>query len=224
VLVGILAVAGLGVAATWPGFDPKQISVSGNHRVAGVQILQRAAIAPHVTIWLQNTGAMRRRIEAIPYIATASVHRVPPASIAIAVSERVPYALVRSDEDEALVDHAMRVLEPATLDATLPVLVLRPGLDLTPGTFIKSRDAVALRAADDAMGARQIVPAQLEFDRYGGLVVTLHSGLRLLLGSDNDLGQKLTLAGAIISQVVGKRQHVSAIDLRAPGTPVLVYR
>ncbi|HEX3671013.1 MAG TPA: hypothetical protein VHT92_04830, partial [Candidatus Cybelea sp.] len=57
----LLLLVAIGVAATWPGFDPKQITVTGNHRVGSDEILSRAAIAPHVTIWLQNTGAIARR-------------------------------------------------------------------------------------------------------------------------------------------------------------------
>ncbi len=81
-----------------------------------------------------------------------------------------------------------------------------------------------LRSAYDAMSAHAIVPAELAFDRFGGIVATLPDGPRLLLGSGSDLDKKLTLARAILSQVVTHQRPVAAIDLRAPATPVLVYR
>ena len=52
----------------------------------------------------------------------------------------------------------------------------------------------------------------------------MRNGLRLLLGSEKDLAQKLALVDPILSQVVGKQRRVAAIDLRAPATPVIVYR
>ncbi len=219
-----LALAGLAFAATWTGFDPKRIVVQGNRRVAGSEILTRAAIAPRESIWLQNTGAMVRRIQAIPYVDTAAVHRRPPASVTIVVSERTPFAILRSGDNIALVDRALRVLTLEVPDDPLPIFVMRSVLELSPGEFVKTHDAIELRETYEAMAARQIVPAQLGFDRFGGVVATLHGGLRLLFGPENDLGRKLMLADAILSQVVGRERRVAAIDLRAPGTPVLVYR
>ena len=87
----------LAVAATWPGFDPGEIAVSGNHRVTRGRNPGRAPrVAPNVSIWFQNIGAIASRIEAIPYIATVYVHRALPASIRIVVVERVPFAVLRS--------------------------------------------------------------------------------------------------------------------------------
>ena len=219
-----LVIAGLVFAATWAGFQPKHIVVVGNHRVTRHEIVVRAAILRHETIWLQNTGAIAKRIEAIPFVDTASVHRIPPATIEIAIAERTPFAILVSGSESGLADHALRVLDAAPADARLPMLVLEPGLELVPGAFVKTRDAVALRAAYDALNAAQIVPAQIALDRYGGIVVTLSDGLRLLLGTPADLAQKLALVNPILSQVVGRQRRVAALDLRAPATPVIVYR
>jgi cell division septal protein FtsQ len=219
-----LGVGALAFAATWPGFDPQRVAVRGNHRVATAEILARAAVAPRESIWLQNTRAMERRIAAIPYVAAATVHRMPPASVTIVVSERSPFAELRSGDSGAIVDRSLRVLTLGAPASTLPVLAIKPGLDLEPGAFVHSRDAGTLRAAYDAMSAHQIVPTELAFDRFGGIVATLPDGPRLLLGSERDLDKKLTLARAILSQVVTHRRPVAAIDLRAPATPVLVYR
>jgi cell division protein FtsQ len=220
----LLASAALIFAATWPGFDPKRIAVKGNHRVSGTEILDRAAVAPRVSIWLQNTGAMEARIATIPFVATATVRRIPPASMTIVVTERAPFAVLQSGEGVALVDRAFRVLTPGMPDEPLPEFVIRPIVALSPGAFVRTRDTVVLREAYDAMAARQIVPVRLAFDRFGGVEATVRGGLRLLLGNDRDLGKKLTLADAIMSQVIGRGRRVAAIDLRAPATPVLVYR
>lgn len=210
--------------AIYPGFDPKRVSVSGNNRVDRQEILTRAAIAPNLTIWLQNTGAIARRVAEIPYIDRVRVRRIPPAAIRIAVTERVPFAVVRSGYDAAIVDRTLRVLEPATAPSALPDFDVEPSIDLTPGTFVHSSDALALRAAYETMAGRHMTPVQLSLDRYGGLVVTMRSGVRLMLGGQDDLPEKLGLADAILSQIVTGRRRVAAVDLRAPAAPVLVYR
>jgi cell division septal protein FtsQ len=222
-LVAILAGA-LSFAATYPGFDPKRIVVSGNSRVSRQEIVARAGVAPRTTIWLQNAGAIAARVTAIPYIDSVRVRRIPPATIRIVVTERAPFAVLRSGYDAAVVDRSLRVLEPAPDGGALPLFNVEPGIALTPGSFVRSSRALALRAAFETMTSRQIVPVELGFDRYGGLVVTMHGGLRLLLGGQSDMAQKLTLADAILSQIVARRRRVAAIDLRAPSAPVLVYR
>jgi cell division protein FtsQ len=223
VLATALVLGAFTFAATWPGFEPKQIAVTGNHRVTREEILAHAAVARRLSMWLQNTSAMAARVASIPYVATVRVRRIPPATIRIAVTERVPFAVIESGEDAVLVDRTLRVLESASGTEALPVFSLQLESALAPGVFVKSRGAVELRTSYDAMAARQLSPVELAYDRYGGLVATLHGGLRLLLGSPADLDQKITLANAIIAQVVGRRR-VAAIDLRAPAAPVLIYR
>jgi|HubBroStandDraft_5_1064220.scaffolds.fasta_scaffold00098_12 cell division protein FtsQ len=223
-LLVLLIVAGLAVAATWPGFTPKQVWVVGNHVVSSREILARAGIARGRSIWLQDTRGIARRIEGIPYVATASVHRIPPASMRITVSERAPFAILQSGPESAMVDRALRVLGPATEDEERPVLIVPAGLALWPGEFVTAREAVALRDAYGAISERRIIPLSLTLDRYGGLVITVRGGLRLLLGPQSDLAQKLTLVDAILAQVVHGQRRIAAIDVRAPGTPVVVYR
>jgi len=223
-LAGLIAVAAGAFASTWPGFDPRNVEVVGNRRVSAEQILAAAGVAPHVSIWLQNMGAIARRIQSIPYIGAVRIARIPPASLRIAVTEREPFAILRSAPEDAVVDRNLRVLEPAAGDETLPELIVRPGIALRPGAFAATRDAVELRDAYEEITMRQIEPRVLALDRYGGLVVTLRDGLRVLFGQENDLGQKLTLVDAILAQVVRGQRRVAAIDVRAPAAPVVVYR
>ncbi len=223
-IIGVIAVGAGAFAVAWPGFEPKHVAVTGNRVVPQAEILSRAAIAAHVNMWLQNTGAMATRIGAIPYVASVGVYRLPPTSIVIAVRERTPFAVVRSDENAVLVDRDLRVLQDAPDDATLPQFVLEPGVALEPGRFLRERSAMALRDDYDAMIAAHVVPVQLSFDRFGGLVATVRGGVQILLGDDADLNKKLALVDPILAQVVRKQRHVSAVDLRAPATPVLVFK
>jgi cell division septal protein FtsQ len=219
-----VVLAGLSVAATWPGFDAKTILVNGNERVSRAEIVARAHVTPHLTIWLQNTGAMVKRIAAIPYVDAVRVRRIPPSTIRIVVTERRPYAVIRSGDEEALVDRALRVLEPAAVEAAYPVLALPAGAVFEPGEFVRDRSAIGLRDAYESITARNLAVVALQYDRFGGLIVTLRGGVRLLLGNTGDLSEKLTLADAILTQVVNGRRRVAAVDLRAPSAPVLVYR
>ena len=137
-LVTVLVLAALSVGGTWSGFNPTQVAVSGNHRVSSAEILRSAEIPSHVSIWLQNTGAIAKRIAAIPYIGAVRVHRVPPSAIRIVVVERVPFAILRSDAGDAVVDRDLRVLESATGDEKLPIFVVQSSADDPPVTRLVS--------------------------------------------------------------------------------------
>ena len=223
-LIVLVLVVAVVLAATWPGFVTKTIVVSGNARVRRNEIVSRAGIVPHVSIWLQNTAAISKRIEAIPYVDRARVRQIPPSTLRIVVSERRPFAILRSGDDAALVDRSLRVLEPAATSQSYPVLIIDPGTSLEPGEFVLRSSARGLRDAYERVGGGNFVPASLQYDRFGGLIVTTRGGLRLLFGSETDLSQKITLADAILSQVVTHKRRVAAIDLRAPSAPVVVYR
>lgn len=222
----VAIVAGLGgyYAATWPGFFPKHVTIAGNHVVSSEEIAARARIASDANVWLQSMRAATARIDAIPYVKTAVIHRSLPASVRITVSERSPFAELRYGPDAALVDRDMRVLgQPDGPDA-LPVFRLKTGTLPPAGAFVKDSSAIRLRDDDVTLASAHLVVRSLSYDAFGDLVATTHGGIRLLLGSDSDLQKKTVLIGPILSQVAAGGRPIAEVDLRAPKTPVVVYR
>jgi len=225
IALGVLLVAVFVVfCVTWSGFAPKAVVVGGNKIVARTEIVRRAGVSTHLNLWLQNPNTIAARVEAIPYVERADVHRVPPATIAIWVTERTPYAVLRGGGDEALVDRTLRVLGPVPAATKLPVFDVGNGPIPEPGAFDTTQRAVALRDDYAALAGAHVVPAALGFDRFGGLVATMSDGIEILLGDDDDLSSKLRLIDPILAQVVHKTRRVATVDLRAPGTPVVVYK
>ncbi|MDQ2864672.1 MAG: FtsQ-type POTRA domain-containing protein [Candidatus Eremiobacteraeota bacterium] len=198
----------------------------GNRIVAASEIIEKAAIAPNRNMWLQNASAMASRIASIPYIDTVVVHRVPRGTVSIVVTERAPFGVVETRDSRALVDRDLRVLRESDSNEALfmPVLSVRETLDLAPGTFVRDPLLRRLRDDEDALARRNVRPAVLTTDRFGQLVVTLRGGVRLLLGDDEDLESKLPLIVPILEQLKRAGKAVSVLDLRAPGTPIAVYK
>ena len=212
--------------ATWPALRPHGIEVKGNRVVPGSQIIAKAAVARDRNLWLQNTHAMAAKIETIPYVYTASVHRRLPATLTISVTERVPFATVRSGSTRAVVDRDLRVLQFADSETKeFPAFTLhattRP---LQPGAFLDDAVLRELRSDYDLLVSAHITPDALETDKYGELVATLHSGVLLLLGDDEDLAKKIQLINPILSQLQREKRPIAAIDLRAPSTPIVRYK
>jgi len=211
--------------AKWPGFLPKSIVVSGERVVSRDEVLAKAQIDLHRNVWLQSPSAMEARIERIPYIATAAVHRLPPANVVIDVTERMPFAVVTSDGSSALVDHDLRVLEADDGKHSVPRITIDRDVVLTPGAFIREAGVRQLRNDDDRLVAAHVIPAEVSFDKYGELVVTMHDGVHVLLGDDDDdFQKKIRLIDPILAQLSRSQRPIQAIDLRAPNTPVVQYK
>lgn len=224
VLAAIAVGAGLYYAATWPGFYPKRVSVGGNRVVPASEILSRASIAVHENIWLQNMHAAAGRIETIPYVKSASIRRTLPATVRISIEERRPFALVQFGGDTVLVDHDLRVLQGGSLALTLPVIAGKDAPAPRAGTFIRDAQIQRLRDDDDALVRAHVAVRSLRYDKFGDLVAVTSGGIRLLLGDDTDLSTKTGLVDPIISQVSASGKKLAAVDLRAPNTPVVVYK
>lgn len=223
----LLAVAGTAgyYGAGWKGFEVKRITVEGDHVVQGRQILARAAINPHVNVWLQNMRAAASRVRSIPYIDEARIHRGLPASVAIVVTERIPYAVVQSGaQSKLLIDSQLRVLE---LDARRPDL---PRLDCAilpephAGEFLKDECVRSLLRDYETLAKQHVESRSLTRDRLGDVTAQIAPGITVKLGDDSDLGTKGALIDPILSQTQGQGKRVRALDLRAPKTPVVVFQ
>lgn len=229
ILILLVLVAALGAGyffATWPALRPHGVLVYGNRVVPSSEISAKAAVVPDTNVWLQNTHAMAKRVETIPYIGVASVHRRPPSAVIIDVTEREPYAVVAANGQYVIVDRDLRVLQqtggPRFELPTMTIGTTKSSLD--PGTFMEDATLRRLRADENMLVDAHVSPDALTTDHYGELVATLHSGVRLLLGDDEDLAKKIPLIDPILQQLQRANRPIAAIDLRAPGTPIVVYK
>ena len=222
-LVLAAAAAGGYYGASWSGFRAKSIAVSGNSAVQRNEIVQAAAISPHQNLWLQNMHAAVARIRKIPYIEDARVRRGLPATARIEVTERQPYAIVRGRDGALLVDRELRVLETGAERSDLPVFQSNVQ-EAAPGAFLRDTALSAMRTDYETLAKAHVAVRRLSFDRLGDLVVSSENGISIKLGDDTDLETKAALIEPILSQTQQRGQRVRALDLRAPKTPVIVYR
>jgi cell division protein FtsQ len=226
VVLALLLIAGVAVAlggASWQGFAPKRVDVIGNSVVPRQDVLLAAGVRTDRSMWLQDTHAMAARIEALPYVADAAVHRVPPSEIVIVVTERVPLAVADNGFTSAIVDRNLRVLAPAPPHEKMAHFLLPAGTPLDLGRTLG--DPAPQMAADlDVLTAARVDVASLDVDKYGQLSATLGDGTRVLFGDDADLAAKARLLPAIRAKLAQSVQPVAAIDLRAIATPVVVYK
>ncbi|MBC5801136.1 MAG: FtsQ-type POTRA domain-containing protein [Candidatus Eremiobacteraeota bacterium] len=228
----VLAALGLmvlGGAAWWfagsPLFRLKTVAVGGLVRVSKADVLARAELDPRSNVWLMDRRAVERRIEAIPYVAAARVHRRFPADVRIDVTEREPSICLHDGAHRSYtLDPALRVLERGCAAPGIPTFTVQAPLDAAPGAF--ERDAQLLRLQSDAAALAAAGHRYRAFAEgaYGELVATLWDGITVRFARDADLGRAQSLIAPILAQLGPRAAYVRSVDLRAPTTPVVEYR
>ncbi|MDE2573252.1 MAG: FtsQ-type POTRA domain-containing protein [bacterium] len=206
----------------WPGFHLQRVIVSGNAHVPSQQIVAAVGVPANRNLWLVPLGPAAARVEAIPWIDRARLSRIPPATLRVRVSERAPAAVVAlpaavdDASGYALVDAGGRILERANRPAwTQPIV---RGIDPKSAEFPRIiADLRTLSAAGVRVRELDVLP-------LGELAAVTYTRLRLDLGDDSDLARKASLVNPIIARLGRRVARVAALDLRAPRTPVVVYR
>jgi len=208
--------------AEWPGFHVQRVRISGNHRVTPAQITAAAAIPTDRNLWLVPLAPARRRIESIPWVLHAHLTRIPPATLRIDVTERTPAAVMalpaggEGTSPFVLVDATGHALEQSDRPSW-PYPLIR---GLTP----KSADFPRIVADLETLAENGVKVRELDLTALGELVAVTYTRLRLDLGDDSDLARKASLVNPIIVRLGPRVSSVAALDLRAPRTPVVVYR
>lgn len=187
-------------------------------------VLTAAHIDPDANLWLLNTAAIRARLDAIPYVASAAVQRAqfPKPSVALEIALRPPTGCVRAGNDTVTIDATARVLQTGCVSALLPLVDAGMGSATAPGTTLVAPDIGRLLADAKAIGGH--IPVRIvRRDRFGGLEAIDSRGVTLKFGADTDLATKLALVEPIRAATAHDRP-LRTIDLRAPNTPVVEFR
>jgi cell division protein FtsQ len=230
----ILAILGAGLliwGGVWlaqsPWFQIARIGIDVplGSPVSRGEVRSAAAVPSGANVWLLNPWAIAHRIEAIPYVETATVHRgqFPQPFLEIGATMRRPTGCVRAGARVVTIDATARVLQNGCAVATAAlidagnVVLAQPGGRLGDPEIARLLDDAKILA--DASLAVRIVRR----DRWGGLEAVDVTGVTLRFGEDADLAKKAALVGPVRAGV-GSRRPIRAVDLRAPATPTVEFR
>ncbi|MBV8074580.1 MAG: FtsQ-type POTRA domain-containing protein, partial [Candidatus Eremiobacteraeota bacterium] len=201
------------LVATWPGFVATTVVVDGNRRVAGDAILARAAIPRDRNVWFIDKRAAERRIETIPWVERAQIHRSLPAAVTIVVAERLPAACIRTAAAQYLVDATAHVLAAnCAWSSMLPEMRWPPLGAQAPGAVLDAARLTRLLRDAQTLEAQQLAPAAMGLDRFDGLEVWLKGGPLVRFGDDGDLAEKARLVGPILRTYAVESKAIAEID------------
>lgn len=235
-ITGVACVVGLAwVIVQSPLLAVEHVRVRGAQHTGADAVLHAAAVGEHVPVLLVDTGAIARRVEHLPWVARAVVHRDPPHALRIDVTERVMVAWVPAPAPATavgLVDDTGRVVAVAPhAPRGLPEItgvpfVPAPGATIRPATLahVLAPLPAGLRSevrtvTGDAASATLVLQSgdAAQSPAGGGPTVSPPAADEVRLGPAVDLRAKGEAAWAVLQRLGA--QHVRYVDVEVPSAP-----
>lgn len=102
---------------------PEQIELTGNHVVTREAILKAFAQDRNRSVLQIPLDTRRSQLEQIPWVESATVHRILPNRIRVELTERTPVAFARNGNEVELIDpHGVILDRPQDTDYQFPVV------------------------------------------------------------------------------------------------------
>lgn len=206
------------------GFKVTQVDLSGHNHVTPGQILAAAGIKGSTSILFVNADEARARLEALPWIRSASVRKFFPDRIEISVAERDGFALWQINGEISVIARDGTVIAPYSDDpryVRLPIVV-GEGADRNVGEIV---DALARlpAVADQVRAAIRVADRRWTLKMRNGIDVRLpeervEAALMELAALDQDkklLTRDITIVDLRLPDRVVVRLSDTAADARA---------
>ena len=225
VLVALIAWGGAWlVQSPWFRVTRIGVDVPLASPVSSDTVRAAAGISRETNVWLIDTRGVARRIEAIPYVDRATIHRgqFPKPFVELAITVRRPTACVRGGGRDVSIDATARVLQAGCATAALPRIDAGTAAVPAPGGTVADPEVGRLLADAKTLAGANLAIRRLARDRWGGLTAVDVTGVQIQFGADDDLAKKAALVEPVRKGVANR--SIRSIDLRAPATPIVVFR
>lgn len=225
-----LGAAGVGAAA-WglalsPLLDVDRVSVAGAEQTESDVVREATGVGVGEAMVTLGLAGAADEVEALPWVATATVTRAWPGEVSVTVTERRPLAMMSTAGGGWLVvDGKGRHLALAD-ERDFPDLARIVGLDPRPqpGATLGQEALPSLELTGLLAASLPDVEAQVAVDE-GGLDLSLSSegGERVLVrfGDSSRLADKVDALTALVDADVLAGAQALVVDVRAPDAPVL---
>lgn len=185
----------------------RSAQVTGNGTVGTARIERAAAVPVGTPLARVDLDAIRRRVEAIPAVKSVDVSRAWPHRVHLAVTERVPIAVVnRGDGLRALDADGVMFGSYAKVPKRLPLVRTQPD---TP-TEALAEGGKVIGSLPSSIAARV---ATIEVDSIDQISLIFHNGRRVVWGSAEQSTEKAAVLEDMLSQ------PGDTIDVTVPGRP-----
>jgi cell division protein FtsQ len=204
---GLVAFTGWVVLfSTWLGL--RQVDVQGVHRVSAAEVQRVVAVAQGTPLARVDLNAVEARVESIPAVATASVHRGWPHSLVVDVTERQPVAVVHRQGSWWLMDRTGALFGASTSrDPAEPIAQVDGGAGSR--TLREVAGVLGELPADLATATKRVSASSPD-----SITVQLADGSQVRWGNASESGVKAAVLRAL------REHHKAAFyDVSVPSQP-----
>jgi len=221
VIAAAVAIAGVSLVASRSSlFHLRHLEVVGTTSLTRAEVVRLAALSSSTNVLWVDPGAVERRLESDPWVATATVSRRLPGTIRISVVERAPVAMIRDERGFTLLAADGVALSTVEADPALPEIVI------VAGSSARSGDASAQAEAARAIAglARGRLPTVVRAVVWAGaLTVELDDGTRVEFGQPIGIQAKAAAARRILRWVTAQHASVASVNVMAPDSPTATF-
>jgi cell division protein FtsQ len=229
---GFFALAGVAVIAVvgWAllgnrVFVVRSVTVTGTHLVSAERVIAAAEVPLGTPLMRVDAGAVTRRVEAIPQVASATVTVDWPDHLAIAVTERVPVMALRiAGGGYDLLDPSGVIVRTATVKpaglplftTSLPVSALRadPGVAAVSAVLAELAPSVARSVGSVSVAQLPTGAAAGSFAPAQQVTLLMDGGATVVWGDPGNAAAKNRELEILL------RGGVRYLDVSAPGTVI----
>lgn len=224
VLLVVLAVVTIAGGLAWPLLHSRFLSarvlrVEGNAHTTTAAILAAAGLASHPPMIDVSASKAAGAVDALPWVATASVRLSWPDAVVVRVTERRAVAVAAEGSRWAVLDPTGRVLavEPSAPPGLAKLVsVAPPG---SPGTTVSAPARDCLSVAARVPVALASMLTAVSPSPAGGVDLALDDGVGVVLGSPTDLLAKFEDVASILA--AERLPAGSVIDVSVPQSPAV---
>ncbi|MBO8128616.1 MAG: FtsQ-type POTRA domain-containing protein [Peptococcaceae bacterium] len=200
-----------------PLFEIQALVVKGNRLLTKEEICAAAAIVKGTHIFKTKLAAAEKRVEALPLVKDAEVHRDLPSTVVISVRERQPLALVYIDGAFWEVDEEGIPLRKAELiSQELPVIT---GITVDQPDFNR-----LLEVASAVPTELRTELSEIHINADDEISVFTIDGIEVRLGQAEALENQILVMREVLRQIRQNGQRVLYIDLVDPDDAVIKYQ
>ncbi|MBZ0230675.1 MAG: FtsQ-type POTRA domain-containing protein [Bauldia sp.] len=213
VLIGGHSLTVVSALTAWSGLAIDEVQITGQSETSEVDVLDRLAMGPFPSLVTFDVESARERIEALPWVDQATIRKLYPDTLQVAIAERQPFAIWQDGSGVALIDRSGRKLSTVIGEryARLP-MVVGADADKRVDEFVRMIDGVP------SLKPRIKAGVLISNRRWN---IVLDSGVELLLPA-NDPADALVQVVALDDGSSILSREIAAIDLRLPSR--LVFR
>jgi cell division protein FtsQ len=213
----VFAVGGYGVVhgGYWPafsetmtstaGFAVDNVKLSGNVHISEIDVLQSLGLDGSTSLVTLDVDEARRRVAALPWVASVDIRKVYPKTILLNITERKPFGIWQHGNDLSLIEEDGNIIAPLRDNkfASLPLFVGRDA-------DTDAKDVMAEFAAFPQIAARVKAYVRVSSRRWD---LYMDNGVLVKLPED-DVGNALKRLTRMETEQQLLERDIAAVDLR----------